>query len=117
VPIWQYLATIVSLVVLGPGVLAPADPGVLEDVQDRRIRYGWGLEEEAGPGVMLIATERCDLLGARGVALVEGVGVVAVAVVDCQQKEHVPLSDLGIVADVSDESLGHRKAQLILWQP
>jgi hypothetical protein len=37
-------------------------------------------------------------------------------VVDCQQKAHTPLSELGILADVNKRELGHKKGLVILWQ-
>jgi len=108
--------TLTSLVTLGPGALAPADPGCLEAVEIRRIQNGWGLSRLGGAGVVRIAVESCDLLGYEGVAVVEGVGDVPVFVVDCQQKKHEPLSDRGLVADVSWGELGHKKAIILLWQ-
>ena len=101
---------------LGPGALAPADPGCLEAVEIRRIQNGWGLSRLGGAGVMRVAVESCDLLGYEGVAVVEGVGDVPVFVVDCQQEAHEPLSDRGLVADVSWGELGHKKAIILLWQ-
>jgi len=110
------LIGLVTIVTLGPGVLAPADVGCLERVQERRVWYGYGLSEIAGPGVALVAVEDCSLLGYDGVAIVEDVGYVPVRVVDCQQAAHTPLSELGLVADVNLEELGHRQAELLLWQ-
>ena len=110
------LVALATAVTLGPGALAPADPGCLEAVEIRRIQNGWGLSRLGGPNVMRIAVESCDLLGYEGVAVVEGVGDVPVFVVDCQQAEHEPLSDRGLVADVSWGELGHKKAIILLWQ-
>ena len=109
--------TLTTLVTLGPGALAPADPGCLEAVEIRRIQNGWGLSRLGGAGVVRIAVESCDLLGYEGVAVVEGVGDVPVFVVDCQQKAHEPLSERGLVADVNWPLLGHKQAVLLLWQP
>lgn len=103
-----------SLTVLGPGALAPADPLVLETVEVRRVLNGWGLDSFAGVGVVRIAVEDCGLLGRRGKLLVDGRDVFDCYVVDCQQAAHEPLSELGILADVSKAELGHRKAILIL---
>jgi hypothetical protein len=110
------LALATALTVLGPGALAPADAGVLEAVEARRIRYGYGLSEAAGHGVALVAVDDCALLGARGVAIIEGTGYVPVRVVDCRQRAHTPLFELGLVADVNRAELGHKGAQLILWK-
>lgn len=53
-----YLSALsVAAIVLGPGVLAAADPGVLEAVQARRVKYGWGLDEAAPAGTLLIAVD------------------------------------------------------------
>jgi hypothetical protein len=110
------LAACASLTVVGPGALAPADRGVLENVQSLRVRHGWGLEREAPDHIVLVATGPCNLLGYDGYA-VTSLGLVPVRVVDCQQRDEVPkLRDLGIVADVSEARLGHREAWLILWE-
>jgi hypothetical protein len=110
------LTACASLTVLGPGALAPADYGVLENVQSLRVRRGWGLEREAPDHIVLVATGSCNLLGYDGYA-VTGLGLVPVRVVDCQQRDEVPkLRDLGIVADVNERRLGHREAWLILWE-
>lgn len=45
-----------SAVILS-GILAPADAGVLERVEARRVANGWGLDEAAGPGVLLLAVD------------------------------------------------------------
>lgn len=102
-----------SLTVLGPGALAPADAGVLEAVEMRRIRYGFGLDELGGPGVVRVAVEDCAHLGKRGVIVTEERSYSAY-VVDCQQEKHEPLSARGLVADVSAEELGHQTAIIIL---
>jgi hypothetical protein len=109
------LSTCASLTLLGPGTLAPADYGVLERVQETRLRYGWGLEREAETWQVLAATEDCNLLGYGGYAVTE-LGLVPVAVVDCQRRDELPrMSELGLLADVS-EPLGHGDAWLILWE-
>lgn len=102
------------LVVLGPGVLSPADPLVLETVEVRRVWHGWGLDEFASPGTVRVAVEDCGLLGWWGVIMTEGGDVLDCYVVDCQQREHEPLSQRGIVADVSRAELGHQRAVLVL---
>jgi hypothetical protein len=109
------LAIAASLIVLGPGALAPADPLVLETVEVKRVRYGWGLDDFAGVGVVRLAVEDCNLLGYDGWLMVEGATYRA-RVVDCQQKAHTPLSELGILADVNKRELGHKKGLVILWQ-
>lgn len=110
------LAVIASLTIIGPGVLAPADPLVLEAVEVRRVRYGFGLDEFAGVGVIRIAVDDCALLGFGGLVVVDGVGAYPVRVVDCCNGQHASLASRGIVADVSPQSgLGHEEAVLILW--
>src|SRR3972149_8962137 len=104
------LMVAMSLTLLGPGALAPANPGVLETVSERRVNYGYGLTELVPPGVIMLAVEDCDLLGYEGLAVIEDCGVYKAQVVDCQQVEHQALSDLGIVADVNQPDLGHRQA-------
>jgi hypothetical protein len=106
-----------SFTVLGPGALAPADAGVLENAQALRLRYGWGLEREAPTWATLAAVEDCSYLGYSGYAVVEGLGLVPLVVVDCQRLDEEPrLHDLGIVADVSDARLGHKRAWLLIWR-
>jgi hypothetical protein len=110
------LALASSLTVLGPGALAPADAGVLENVQALRLRYGWGLEREAETWQVLAATESCNLLGYDGYAVTE-LGLVPLRVVDCQNRQEQPrMSELGLLADVNERRLGHMEAWLILWE-
>jgi len=97
------------------GTLAPADPGVLEDVQSRRIRYGWGLDGPAPDGAVLVAVDDCNLVGYRGVVCVEAGACYAAAVVDCCAVAGC-LAGKGLAADVSDARLGHQKATVYLWQ-
>jgi hypothetical protein len=111
------LAAITSLTVLGPGVLAPADPLVLETVEVRRVKYGWGLDEFAPVGVVRIAVDDCALLGYDGIAVVDGLGACPVRVVDCTNEDHASLESRGLVADVSPQSgLGHEEATILLWR-
>ena len=44
-----------ELTILGPGALAPADPGVLEAVAERRLRNGWALDKEPAAYDVLVA--------------------------------------------------------------
>ena len=103
-----------ALAVAITGALAPASPGVLERVEARRVANGWGLSERAAPGVVLIAVSDCSLLGASGRMTVEDVGQFPVRVVDCQQKAHTPLAELGLAADVNRPELGHLQARIVL---
>jgi len=94
--------------------LAPTSPGVLEAVEARRVKYGYGLADYGDRGALRVAVEDCALLGYRGLAVVEGAGLYPVYVVDCQQKQHIPLSELGLVADVNRAELGHKRAILVI---
>ena len=96
--------------------MAPADPGCLESVAERRVAHGWGLAEDLDVSGfdVLLAVEDCALLGAEGVLIAEGATYTAL-VVDCQQREHEPLSIRGLAADVSRQDLGHEQAVILLW--
>ncbi len=107
-------AILSAALVLGPGVLAPASPGVLEAVQATRLRYGYGLSEPAPDGAALIAVENCEYLGRWGMVIIKKRSI-PIYVVDCQNRDERPrLSELGIVADINDLSLGHKQATIIL---
>lgn len=107
-----------SLTLLGPGVLAPADVGVLERVEVTRVKHGYGLQRFGPQAALRVAVEDCRYLSYEGIAVVDGVAF-DVVVVDCQQAGHYAccrLSDRGLVADVNRSDLGHKKAVLILWR-
>jgi hypothetical protein len=105
-------------IILGPGALAPAQAGCLERVQDRRLNgcCARNLGQAADPGTVLVAVEDCALIGQSGTMIVDGLGAYPVLVVDCQQASHEPLSERGLVADVSAQELGHKRAVIILWE-
>lgn len=110
------LASILSakVVVLGPGVLAPADPGVLEDVAARRAHYGWQLEEDHAEYDVLAAPSDCRHLGKTGWLWVWG-RRYTVVVVDCEAGHHRGQMDRrGILADVNVAELGHKRGWLVL---
>jgi hypothetical protein len=106
---------LVCSLVVGPGALATADEGVLEGVEARRIRNGWGLSEETLPGVVLIAIDDCEYLGNYAWMFVDSEPLLA-RVVDCTNGNHTKLADHGILADVNDTSLNHKEALLVLWR-
>lgn len=107
------LALLTSAVVL-TGILAPADPLVLERVEVRRVRNDWGLTEFAGVGVVRIAVDDCSLLGHQGLIISQG-GTWSAYVVDCTCEHDATLESMGLIADVSVPELGHKKATVILW--
>jgi hypothetical protein len=110
------LTLVLALTVLGPGALAPADVGVLEAVEARRVRHGWGLDELAGVGVVLVAVEDCDYLGRDVLVVTDDRQTHQARVVDCQRRDETPrLHELGIVADVNQAELGHKQAVIVLW--
>jgi hypothetical protein len=102
-----------SAAVLVTGALAPADPGVLEAVQARRVANGWGLEAPAPEGSVLLALDDCGLLGRAGLVLVDGEAYPAY-VVDCAS-ESGELAARGLAADVNDAELGHKRAVIVVW--
>lgn len=106
---------LVALTILGPGTLATADLGVLEDVQERRVRYGYHLQSSALPGTVLVAVDDCSLLGSTGILIVEDARYV-VKVVDCSSPEHTQLEDLGLLADVNAPELNHKTGVILLWE-
>jgi hypothetical protein len=103
-----------ALTILGPGVLATADPGVLEDVEGRRVKYGYHLHTLALPGTVLAAVDDCSLLGSVGILIVEDARYV-VKVVDCTARHHTQLEDLGLLADVNAPELNHKTGVILLW--
>ena len=110
------IGLLAAFTIVGPGALAPADPGCLESVAERRMAHGWGLGAEVDPAAfdVLLAVESCDLLGAEGVLIADG-AIYTALVVDCQQTAHEPLNARGLAADVSRQDLGHSQAVVILW--
>lgn len=113
----KLLSLVTSLILLKPGVLASASEGVLERVQETRVEYGYGLEYQAPPDMVLIGVEDCGLLGYSGLAIIENVGAMDVYVVDCEQAKHRgQLRQRDLVADVNDPELNHERATLILWR-
>lgn len=100
------------------GVLAAANPGVLERVEMYRVTYQHA--DLAGAGVLKLGVESCAWLNWRGVAYVEGVGPLPAQVVDCQAEQHrkvKPLHSLGIAADIDRQDLNGRRTIIVLRQP
>jgi hypothetical protein len=109
------VALLSSFLILGPGVLAPAEAGCLERVAERRTANGWGLEGVSpGDFDVLVALEDCATIGAEGV-LIAGGQVYTALVVDCENAEHAgQMAERGLLADVSRGDLGKYGA-IILW--
>lgn len=83
------------------GVIAPADPGVLEQVAITRSAY-FGQVQHWRDYEVLTAVEDCRLLGKSG-WLITDEGILTAQVVDCSQPEH---SMNGIMADTSLDTVG-----------
>jgi hypothetical protein len=105
-----------AALVLGPGVLSPADAGVLERVAERRSTNGWGL----APGTdwrvydVLVAPADCEHLGRTGWLITRRARYRAL-VVDCESGEHAgQMRARGLLADVNRAELGHQMAVLVL---
>jgi len=111
------LVTLATATVIGPGALAPAEPGCLSRVEMTRLRHGYHLHELGGPGVVKVAVAECGHLGKRGWLVASGMGVMPAYVVDCEQAQHAgELEGNGLLADVQPGfGLGHRRAVLVLW--
>lgn len=117
VMLYHYAAsTVITPVVLGPGVLAATDPGVLERVELNRLAHGWGLYQLCPAGTARIGVADCSLLGSQGLLLVDGIGSIPACVVDCEAHRHAgQMAARGLVADVNLKALDHRRAWVVLW--
>lgn len=102
-----------STVILGPAAISEASPGVLEQVAETRIRYGYGLgAEDLSVYDALVAPPQCELLGHRGWLVADG-QVLAVLVVDCGGPGNKMLEN-GLLADVNRPELVHKEGWLVL---
>lgn len=102
-----------QLIILGPGILSPADNNVLETVAQRRLSNGWMLTKNPDDYDVLIALDDCSLLNESGWILVDGVHTALV--VDCEAGHHKGImKNRGILADVNLEELGHKRGWVIL---
>lgn len=109
--------TLQFFVVILTGVLAAACPGVLESVQDRRVRYGFGLTEAAPAGTVLLGVQDCRWLGRDALLVVDGRGTYRARIVDCQQAEHrqaQPMASRGLVADTDRVDFDHARAVVVI---
>lgn len=102
-----------ELVILGPGVLAPADENVLETVARRRLENGWMLTKEPGNYEVLIGVADCNLLNKSGWIITDDIHTALV--VDCEASYHRgQMAERGLLADVNDRELGHKTAWAVL---
>jgi hypothetical protein len=104
-----------SVLVLGPGYLSAADPGVLERVALRRMAVGWGLAEtDIAQYDALVATIEWAHLGRAGWLIADKATYTAL-VVDCAQAKHrQAMMDGELLADVNRPQLVHKRAVLLL---
>jgi len=87
------------------GVLAPADPGVLERVANRRIVWDSTFEEWRRYEV-LVAPADCSLLGKSGWLITPRMTYSAI-VVDCEADVHRDqMNERGLMADTSLDEVG-----------
>ncbi len=87
------------------GVLAPADPGVLERVAERRIQWDSTFEEWRRYEV-LVAPSDCTLLGKSG-WLITSDKVYTAFVIDCEKDtDRGQMTERGLMADVNLDSVG-----------
>jgi hypothetical protein len=101
-----------AALVLGPGVLAAADPGVLERVAERRAANGWGLATGTDwrDYEVLLGVVDCEHVG-REATLVTRRARYRGLIVDCESGEHAgQMAARGLLADVNLPELGHQTA-------
>jgi len=103
-----------ELIILGPGVLSPADKNVLETVARRRLDNGWTLTKNPDEYEVLIGLSDCRLLDQSGWLTANG-NVYTALVVDCEAGHHRgQMKDRGLLADVNSQELGHKRGWVIL---
>lgn len=108
------LAVAEPFVIIGPGAISAADPGVLERVAERRVQANWGLSDDWTAYDVLTATADCRDLGKRG-WLIANRNVYKAIVVDCAQEKHrQEMTENGLLLDANMESLNHLEGWLIL---
>lgn len=115
-----------NTVAIGSGAVSAARRGLFEDVA--RNRMAGRAEPTIAPDIelgdydSLVATESCKYIGWSGLLIVTNGSSIAqrtVLVVDCQDESEIiagkSLSDLGLLADVSDpDEILHWRGYLVL---
>lgn len=104
----KYMKLLFVIVLVGH--FSQANSGVLEQVAERRIANGWGLEE-VKEGHILIATPQCHWLGHEATVIV-GSKRYRATVVDCSHNSNAMIQR-GLVADTNTHELVHQEAQVI----
>lgn len=79
-----------ELYLIYQGYIAPASPGVLEAVAERRAVYWQQIPANWHEYGVLVAVADCEMLGKSG-WLAIGSEIKSALVVDCAQKRHAPL--------------------------
>lgn len=88
--------------VYGPGAFSYTS--VLEEVSERRIKYGYGLSDIEGYDI-LVAPSDCSLLGKDG-WIISAQGIHSMIAVDCESDIHKgTMQTNGILADVNTKEL------------
>lgn len=108
----------VNYYVVGPGYTSLANPGVLEQVAERRIENGWGLTEDVDLTAysLLGAVADCKSLGHGGYLVTEK-EVKSILIVDCEADVHRGDMDRKkLIVDINDKELVHQEAYLVLWR-
>jgi hypothetical protein len=102
-----------NVVVIGPGALSKANPGVLERVAETRLHYGYGLYDE-NPHLYdaLVAPPACNLLGYDGWLVTNG-EMLRVLVVDCGGPDNKMIEN-GLLADINKPHLVHKQGWMVL---
>ena len=97
------------------GALAPTRPGLLHEVEARRVREGWVLTEVAPPDTVLIAVAGCEYLGSGALIVIDHT-LYPARVVDCEtQHDAGTLASRGLAADVDGPAeLAHRQVLILL---
>lgn len=102
--------------ILSQGVLAPADPGVLERVAERRITWDQSFSDWREYDV-LIAVANCNHLGRTGWVITPS-HIYSTKVVDCEQQKHKgQMAARYILADINTPIEDDNLAYIVLNAP
>ena len=101
-------------IVLIAGTLSYANPGVLEDVAERRIKYNWMSPANISDYDLLLATPSCHYVG-KSARLIVDRDIYTALIVDCAKPQHrQEMIDNGLLADVNNLELVHQKGYLVI---